>query len=61
MPVYEENDRFPKPDGRRGEWMYDLSVYCLITLLVVILVIIILALLRPAVGNVFSNIVGGGV
>lgn len=55
MPIYEEKDTLSKPGEREVmEWVQG-GVYFLIFLLVAILIIIILALLGPAIGNVFSN------
>jgi pilus assembly protein Flp/PilA len=44
---------FPREEGQ------GLVEYALILVLVAIVVIVILALLGPAIGNIFSNIVNG--
>lgn len=55
MPIYEEKDAFSKPGEREiMEWVHG-GMYFLIVLLIAILVVIILALLGPAIGNVFSS------
>lgn len=46
-----------QPDGRRLEAGQGLTEYALILVLVAVVVIVVLAILGPAVGNVFSNIV----
>jgi len=44
------------PEGAPGQGLVE---YALILVLVAIVVLVILALLGPAIGNVFSNIVAG--
>ncbi len=45
--------------GRPGQQGQGLVEYALVLMLVAIVVIVVLALLGPAVGNMFSNVVSG--
>lgn len=61
MPIHEGRDALSKSEESEVmEWVYG-GVYCLIILLVAILVIIILALLGPAIGNIFSHQMMGSI
>jgi len=58
-PVWQPPVDLAKPQGTHGEGLrgQGLVEYALILVLVAVVVIVILALLGPAIGNVFSNIV----